>query len=158
MQNQAFQLDVCGRLPALVVLEQLNIATVATVGFAESGVPAGCLRTLLRWYRHFRPPSAPPGAGRDQSQIRVPGCRIRAWTLNFQGSPLPRPGHCTCLRRFARRPRALPDVCGRLRSLLAPLRMSAAVCSFWLTDRREPFQFFLSVVRSHHLTTILISF
>ena len=27
-----------------VVLEQLNIATVATVGFAESGVPAGCLR------------------------------------------------------------------------------------------------------------------
>ena len=43
--------------------------------------------------------------------------------------PLPRPGRCTCLRRFARRPRALPDVCGRLRSLFALCRMSAAVCS-----------------------------
>ena len=41
--------DVCGRLPALVVLEQLNIATVATVGFAESGVPAGCLRPFARF-------------------------------------------------------------------------------------------------------------
>ena len=36
-------------LPALVVLEQLNIATVATVGFAESGVPAGCLRPFARF-------------------------------------------------------------------------------------------------------------
>ena len=33
-----------------------------------------------------------PGAGRDQSQIRVPGCQIRASNLNFQGSPLPRLG------------------------------------------------------------------
>ena len=39
-----------------------------------------------------RPPLASPGPGRNQSQIRVPGCRIRAWSLNFHGSPLPRAG------------------------------------------------------------------
>ena len=35
------------------------------------------------------PPSACPGPGRDQSRNRVPGCRIRAWSLNFHGCPLP---------------------------------------------------------------------
>ena len=53
-EAQDGQLDVCGRLPALVVLEQLNIATVATVGFAESGVPAGCLIYLCTYtYIHI---------------------------------------------------------------------------------------------------------
>ena len=94
--------DVCGRLLALLALLRMSAAV-------RSSWPQGVQLSLLQGLRGL------PGTGRIQLQKRITGCQIRASNLNFKGSPLSRPG-------FA-------DVCGRLRSLFALCRMSAAVCS-----------------------------
>ena len=67
-----------------------------------------------------------PGHPRNQSRIRVLGCPIRARTVNFRAPPLRRPGQRQFLRRRARSPPGLRQVCGRLRPLSLLCRKPAA--------------------------------